>query len=66
MLMEANHLQAADLIDVFGAGDLAAEVIDRDRATVIDHLQSLTIPRSAKVVHPNLRLRCWPLLKLPM
>jgi hypothetical protein len=30
MLMEANHLQAADLIDVFGAGDLAAEVIDRN------------------------------------
>jgi HTH-type transcriptional regulator / antitoxin HigA len=41
-LMEANHLQPADLIGVFGSSDLVAEVIDGKRSINKSHAQKLS------------------------
>jgi HTH-type transcriptional regulator / antitoxin HigA len=41
-LMEANHLQLADLIGVFGSSDLVAEVIDGRRSIDKSHAQKLS------------------------
>ncbi|WP_219892008.1 hypothetical protein [Chamaesiphon polymorphus] len=40
--MEANHLQPADLISVFGSSDLAAEVIDGKRSIDKNHAEKLS------------------------
>jgi HTH-type transcriptional regulator / antitoxin HigA len=41
-LMEANQLQPADLISVFGSSDLAAEVIDGKKTIDKNHAQKLS------------------------
>ncbi len=41
-LMEANHLQPADLIGVFGSSDLVVEVIDGRQSIDKSHAQKLS------------------------
>ena len=41
-LMEANHLQPADLIGVFGSSDLVVEVIDGRQSIDESHAQKLS------------------------
>ncbi len=41
-LMEANHLQQADLIPVFGSSDIAAEIIEGKRSIDRTHAEKLS------------------------
>jgi HTH-type transcriptional regulator / antitoxin HigA len=41
-LIEANHLQPADLIGVFGSSDLVAEVIEGKRSIDRNHAEKLS------------------------
>jgi HTH-type transcriptional regulator / antitoxin HigA len=41
-LMEANNLQPADLIGVFGSSDLTAEVIEGNRSIEQNHAEKLS------------------------
>jgi HTH-type transcriptional regulator / antitoxin HigA len=41
-LMEANHLQPADLIGVFGSSDIVSEIVDGKRSIDKSHAQKLS------------------------